>query len=64
MGRDIFLDGNTFESSPSVDKNSLVADLSAGYALSFDTIKIPYGIFSEPNSLMARKRVRSSGHSP
>lgn len=42
VGRDIFLDGNTFESSPNVDKKPLVADLSAGYAFSFDTIKITY----------------------
>jgi hypothetical protein len=30
VARDIFLDGNTFRSSPSVDKEPLVADLSAG----------------------------------
>jgi lipid A 3-O-deacylase len=30
VARDIFLDGNTFRSSPSVDKEPFVADLSAG----------------------------------
>jgi lipid A 3-O-deacylase len=30
VARDIFLDGNTFRSSPSVDKEFFVADLSAG----------------------------------
>jgi len=30
VARNIFLDGNTFRSSPSVDKEPLVADLSAG----------------------------------
>jgi hypothetical protein len=30
MARDIFLDGNTFKDSPSVEKKSLVADLSYG----------------------------------
>jgi len=33
VARDIFLDGNTFESSPSVDKEPLVADLQAGVSL-------------------------------
>jgi hypothetical protein len=42
VGRDIFLDGNTFESGPDVDKKPLVADFSAGYAFSFDTIKLTY----------------------
>ena len=33
MGRNIFLDGNTFRSSPSVDKEPLVADLQAGVSV-------------------------------
>jgi lipid A 3-O-deacylase len=33
VGRNIFLDGNTFGDSPSVDKKPLVGDLSAGVAL-------------------------------
>jgi lipid A 3-O-deacylase len=33
VARNIFLDGNTFEDSPSVDKKPLVADLTAGAAL-------------------------------
>jgi lipid A 3-O-deacylase len=33
VARDIFLDGNTFGSSPSVDKEPFVADLSAGLGL-------------------------------
>jgi lipid A 3-O-deacylase len=33
VARDIFLDGNTFRSSPSVHKEPLVADLSAGLGL-------------------------------
>ena len=33
VGRNIFLDGNTFEDSRSVDKKNLVGDLSAGVAL-------------------------------
>ncbi len=33
VGRNIFLDGNTFEDSRSVDKKPLVGDLSAGVAM-------------------------------
>jgi Uncharacterized protein conserved in bacteria len=33
VARDIFLDGNTWEDSPSVDKKPLVADLSYGFGL-------------------------------
>jgi lipid A 3-O-deacylase len=33
VARDIFLDGNTWEDSPSVDKEPLVADLSYGFGL-------------------------------
>jgi len=33
VARNIFLDGNTFRSSPSVDKEPLVADLQAGVSL-------------------------------
>jgi hypothetical protein len=33
VGRNVFLDGNTFEDSPSVDKNVLVGDLQAGVSL-------------------------------
>ena len=33
VARDLFLDGNTFQSSPSVDKEIFVADLSAGVGL-------------------------------
>ena len=33
VARDIFLDGNTFKDSPSVDKEPFVADLSYGIGL-------------------------------
>jgi hypothetical protein len=42
VGHDIFLDGNTFENSHSVEKEKLVADLSAGFALNFDRYKFTY----------------------
>lgn len=42
VARDIFLDGNTFESSPSVDKEKKVATLSGGLALNFSRYKVTY----------------------
>ncbi len=33
VGRNIFLDGNSFRESPSVDKKTFVADLEAGFSL-------------------------------
>lgn len=40
--RDIFLDGNTFESSHSVDKKPLVAEFSTGIAVSYKMVKFTY----------------------
>lgn len=40
--RDIFLDGNTFQDSHSMDKEMLVADLMAGLALSYRRFRLSY----------------------
>lgn len=42
VGRNIFLDGNTFSDSPSVDKEYLVGDVSAGFAVTFDRYRLSY----------------------
>ena len=42
VARDIFLDGNTFGDSPSVDKLPFVADLSAGLSMNYKDVKITY----------------------
>jgi len=42
VGRDIFLDGNTFRDSPSVDKNILVGGVQGGIAFTFDDVRISY----------------------
>ncbi len=42
MGRNIFLDGNTFEDSASVDKNYLVADATAGVAFAYGRARVSY----------------------
>ncbi|MGH1455622.1 MAG: lipid A deacylase LpxR family protein [Alphaproteobacteria bacterium] len=42
VARDIFLDGNTFTDSHSVDKRYFVGDLSGGFALSYDDYRLAY----------------------
>jgi lipid A 3-O-deacylase len=42
VARDIFLDGNTFAHSPSVDKKNYVADLIIGASLSYRRFKLAY----------------------
>jgi len=42
VARDIFLDGNTFKESHSVDKKPVVADVYAGVALLIDRWKLSY----------------------
>lgn len=42
MGRNIFLDGNTFKDSHDVDKKHFVADANAGFALTFDDYRLSY----------------------
>ena len=42
VGRNIFLDGNTFRDSYSVDKNYAVGDANAGVALTYDQMRISY----------------------
>ena len=42
IGRDIFLDGNTWRESPSIDKRSVVADLSLGFVLIWPGFQIAY----------------------
>jgi lipid A 3-O-deacylase len=42
VARDIFLDGNTFADSHSVEKKDLVADATAGLALTYNNTRISY----------------------
>jgi len=41
--RDIFLDGNSFKDSHSVDKKYFVADLMVGIAVYYQEFKFSYG---------------------
>ncbi|MGI9493368.1 MAG: lipid A deacylase LpxR family protein [Geminicoccaceae bacterium] len=43
VGRNIFLDGNTFQDDgPSVDKNTLVGEARVGVALTYDRVRLTY----------------------
>jgi hypothetical protein len=42
VGHDIFLDGNTWQHSQSVDKKPLVADISLGVSVSMNMFKLTY----------------------
>ncbi len=42
VARNIFLDGNSFEDSPSVDRKSVVIDASAGFSVSAGRTRISY----------------------
>ena len=42
VARDIFLDGNTFRDSESIDKKNFVADANAGVALTYGNTRISY----------------------
>lgn len=42
VARNIFLDGNTFEDGPSVDKKNLVGGLQAGVAVTYGATRISY----------------------
>jgi len=44
MARNIFLDGNSFTDSPSVDKKLLVGDANAGLATTFGRTRITYSV--------------------
>ena len=42
VGHNIFLDGNTFHDSPSVDKNLFVGDAMFGFAVAFDRFRLAF----------------------
>lgn len=42
VARNLFLDGNTFEDSASVDRNPLVADFQTGFSISTGAVRLSY----------------------
>jgi lipid A 3-O-deacylase len=58
---DIFLDGNTFRSSHSVDKRALVADVSIGVATTIDRWKLSYATIWRSKQFKSQKNTHSYG---
>lgn len=44
VGRNIFLDGNSFENSRSVDKKYFVGDMSLGAAMTYEDLRLSYTV--------------------
>lgn len=42
VGRDLFLDGNTFEDSASVERNPFVLDMQTGFSISAGSLRLSY----------------------
>ena len=42
VGRNIFLDGNSFQSSPSVEKEPVVGDVMLGGAIAFEDFRLSF----------------------
>ncbi len=59
--RDIFLDGNTFRSSHSVDRRSLVGNVSIGIAATFDRWKLSYANIWRSKQFESQKSTHSYG---
>lgn len=59
--RDIFLDGNTFRESHSVDKNYFVADLAVGISLIIQRFKISYAMVLRTKEFKGQEDDQSFG---
>jgi lipid A 3-O-deacylase len=56
VGRDIFLDGNSFRQSPSINKKTYVADLQTGFALFWSTrIRVDFSIVRRTEEFVGQK---------
>lgn len=61
VARDIFLDGNTYRDSHSVDKRALVADLAVGVSTTFHRWKVSYAYVTRTREYDEQKRVHQYG---
>jgi hypothetical protein len=61
VARDIFLDGNTWRDSPSVDKRLFVADAQAGAAVMWRGIRFAYTHVLRSEEFYGQKGVQSFG---
>ena len=61
IARDIFLDGNTFADSHSIDKNSFVADLAGGAAISYKRLMLTWTQVMRTKEFKGQKDEHSFG---
>lgn len=59
--RDIFLDGNTFTDSHSIDKRDFVADLAAGLTISYDKLMLTYTQVSRSREFVGQEKSHDFG---
>ena len=55
VAHNIFLDGNTFGNSPSVDKKWVVADLSVGIGINYKNTKVAYALVYRTEEFKGQK---------
>lgn len=61
MARNIFLDGNSFTDSPSVDKKYFVADANAGLAVTYDQYRISYTLIHRTKEFETQNDAQTFG---
>lgn len=61
VARDIFLDGNTWKDSASVDKNPLIGAAQAGIAFTFDDMRLSYTHVFRTEQFKGQKHADSYG---
>jgi lipid A 3-O-deacylase len=61
VGRDIFLDGNTFEDSHSVTKKRLVADSAVGVSMIYGRIKMSYAQIFRSKEFVGQQATHAYG---
>jgi len=61
VGRNIFLDGNTFQSSPSVNKRDLVANAVGGIAATYGQARIAYNYAFRTDEFRGEPRMNNFG---
>lgn len=61
VARNIFLDGNTFTDSPSVDKEPLVVDLQTGFAMQYSDWRFTYTYVIRSKEFETQNRIDKFG---
>jgi hypothetical protein len=57
VGRNVFLDGNSFRQSPSVEKKNLVADLQGGFTLFWSTrLRLDFSVVRRTMEFVGQRR--------